>query len=56
MNSGNWTPAFLEAIQAEHNTAANTMLAYQRDLGSFADYLAANGRDLASATRQEVLQ
>lgn len=56
MNSGNWIPVFLEAIQAEHNAADNTLLAYDRDLGSFAGYLAGNGRDFASATRQDIEQ
>lgn len=56
MNSGNWIPVFLEAIQAEHNAADNTLLAYDRDLGSFADFLSDNGRDFASATRQDIEQ
>ncbi len=56
MTSGNWIPVFLEAIQAEHNAADNTLLAYHRDLGSFVDFLADNGRDLANATRQDIEQ
>jgi integrase/recombinase XerD len=56
MKSGNWIAAFLEAIQAEHNAADNTLLAYDRDLGSFADYLTGTGRDFASATRQDIEQ
>ncbi len=56
MKSGNWIPVFLEAIQAEHNAADNTLLAYDRDLGSFADFLSDNGRDFASATRQDIEQ
>lgn len=56
MTPGNWIPVFLEAIQAEHNAADNTLLAYDRDLGSFADYLTDIGRDFTDATRRDIEQ
>ena len=51
MISGRWTATFLEAIQAEHNAAENTLLAYHRDLTKFEGFLADNGRDLETAER-----
>lgn len=56
MKSGNWIAVFLEAIQAEHNAADNTLLAYDSDLGSFAAYLADRNRDFAGASRGDIEQ
>ena len=49
-----WLGRFLEAIQAERDAARNTLLSYGRDLGDFADFLAGNGHDLATASRAEI--
>jgi len=54
MKTDRWIPVFLEAIQAEHNAADNTLLAYDRDLGSFAAYLADQGRGFETASRRDV--
>lgn len=56
MTPANWIPVFLEAIQAEHNAADNTLLAYHRDLTSFADYLAGLDREFGSASREDIEQ
>ena len=49
-----WIGTFLEAQRAELDAADNTILAYARDLGHFRDWLAAAGRDLATADRDAV--
>ncbi len=54
MKPGNWIQVFLEAIQAEHNAADNTLLAYDRDLGSFATFLADRNRDFVNADREDI--
>ncbi|MHA6324069.1 site-specific tyrosine recombinase XerD [Roseivivax sp. CAU 1753] len=46
--------AFLEAQAAERGAAENTLLAYARDLGDVADWLAARGQDFASAMRGDI--
>lgn len=51
-----WIQVFLEAIQAEQNAADNTLLAYHRDLGSFAAWLERRGSDFASAQREDIEQ
>lgn len=45
---------FLEAQAAEAGAARNTLLAYGRDLRSYADWLAAHGHDATSARQQEI--
>jgi integrase/recombinase XerD len=48
-----WISTFLEAQAAELGAARNTLLAYGRDLGDFADWL--NGRgDFGTASRDDV--
>jgi integrase/recombinase XerD len=49
-----WISAFLDAQAAERNAAANTRLAYGRDLVDFAGWLAARGGTLATAGRAEI--
>ncbi len=44
-----WISTFLDAEAAERNAARNTLLAYGRDLGDFAEYLARRNADFASA-------
>ncbi|PZX19891.1 integrase/recombinase XerD [Palleronia aestuarii] len=45
---------FLEAQSAELAAATNTQLAYARDLRDFADWLRAEDRDFAGATREMI--
>lgn len=52
--SATWLPRFLEAIRAERDAAANTILAYARDLQDFAAFLAARGAGFATAGRPEI--
>ncbi|ANT59261.1 recombinase XerD [Salipiger sp. CCB-MM3] len=56
MSAANWVSAFLEAQAAERGAADNTRSAYARDLADFTAWLAARGRDLASAERADVEQ
>ncbi|TVQ55646.1 MAG: tyrosine recombinase [Rhodobacteraceae bacterium] len=49
-----WIAPFLEALSAEQGAAANTLAAYGRDLADLADFLAARGRDGASAARADI--
>lgn len=49
-----WLAQFLEAIRAERDAAANTVLAYARDLQDFAEFLAAGGAGYATATRADI--
>ena len=51
--SARWISTFLAAQAAEQGAARNTQLAYGRDLGDFADWLARRG-DLATASRAMV--
>jgi integrase/recombinase XerD len=46
-----WIAAFLDAQAAEQGAARNTLLAYGRDLGDAADWLARAGAALATADR-----
>lgn len=46
--------AFLDAIAAEKGAARNTLLAYGRDLGHAADWLAENGPGLAEAQADDI--
>ena len=49
-----WISTFLEAQAAELGAATNTQLAYGRDLKDFAEWLARNGGDVASADRDRI--
>lgn len=49
-----WISTFLEAAAAERDAARNTRLAYGRDLSDAMGWLARQGRDFATATRQDV--
>lgn len=49
-----WISTFLEAAAAERDAARNTRLAYGRDLTDAMGWLARQGRDFASATREDV--
>lgn len=54
MTATRWLERFLEAIQAERDAARNTALSYARDLTDFSGFLAAKGRDFASAERADI--
>jgi integrase/recombinase XerD len=45
---------FLEMLAAERNAAANTRLAYARDLADFAAVLRRSGTDIAHAGADQV--
>jgi integrase/recombinase XerD len=49
-----WISTYLEAAGAEQGAARNTLLAYGRDLKDYADWTAAQGRDLCLAAREDV--
>jgi integrase/recombinase XerD len=49
-----WRQAFLEAMAAERGAARNTLLAYGRDLADLSGYLAARGRDCATAAQADI--
>lgn len=49
-----WISTFLEAASAERDAARNTRLAYGRDLTDAMGWLARNGRDFGTATREDV--
>lgn len=51
---GTWLPRFLEAIQAERDTAQNTLLSYARDLTDFAAFLTTTQHDFTTAGRTEI--
>jgi integrase/recombinase XerD len=52
--AASWLARYLEAIQAERDAARNTLVSYHRDLSDFATFLAARGRDYASADRADI--
>ncbi len=54
MSGANWAEAFLEMMAAERGAAANTLSAYGRDLADATAFLARRGRDLASATQEDI--
>jgi len=54
MKGDDWTEAFLEMMAAERASAANTLLAYSRDLADAGAFLAAKKRDLASASDKDI--
>jgi len=49
-----WIATFLDAQAAEHDASDNTRLAYGRDLANYSDWLAARGKGLEGATRDDV--
>ncbi len=49
-----WTQGFLEAMSAERGAARNTLVAYARDLDDLSGFLAARGRDFATAMQDDV--
>lgn len=54
MSAGGWTEAFLEMMAVERSAARNTITAYSKDLEDASGFLAGRGRDLASATLEDV--
>ncbi len=54
MRAGHAIAAFLEAVGAERGAAANTLLAYGRDLRLFAEWLAARGQALEDAAQSDI--
>jgi len=49
MSGADWTEAFLEMMATERAAAANTLIAYGRDLADAEMFLKLRGRDLATA-------
>ena len=49
-----WAEAFLEMMSVERAAARNTLTAYGKDLTDASGFLAARGRDLASASAEDV--
>jgi len=54
MSGADWVEAFLEMMASERAAAANTLTAYARDLADVRGFLARRGRDLASATAEDL--
>ncbi|HEY5107483.1 MAG TPA: site-specific tyrosine recombinase XerD [Caulobacteraceae bacterium] len=55
MTGAQWSEAFLEMMASERAAAANTLIAYRRDLADAQEFLAKqSGRDLASASEADV--
>ncbi|NAZ36987.1 tyrosine recombinase [Rubellimicrobium sp. CFH 75288] len=54
MSQPRWAEAFLDSLAGERDAAANTRLAYGRDLRDFGDWLDARGLDAATAGRSEI--
>jgi integrase/recombinase XerD len=54
VDDARWISTFLDAQAAELDAAENTLLAYGRDLKAFSAFLAANGLDLAGATKADI--
>ncbi|MFZ5668700.1 MAG: tyrosine recombinase [Pseudomonadota bacterium] len=52
--SGAWTEAFLEMMAVERAAARNTLTAYGKDLADAAGFLERRGRDLATATAEDL--
>lgn len=46
--------AFLEALSAERGAALNTLAAYERDLGTFSEWLSGRGLRLSDADREMI--
>ena len=54
MTARRWLSGFLEAMAAERGAAANTLSAYERDLGHVAEWLGDRGRDFGTAQRSDI--
>lgn len=54
MAGADWVEAFLEMMAAERAAAANTLTAYALDLAEAQGFLARRGRDLASASTEDL--
>ena len=54
MSGADWIDAFLEMMSVERAAARNTLTAYGRDLADAQGFLAGRGRDLATATSEDV--
>jgi integrase/recombinase XerD len=54
MSGSAWAEAFLEMMAVERAAARNTLTAYGNDLEDASGFLAGRGRDLASATAEDV--
>ena len=55
IRSSHWISMFLEAQAAELGASANTLAAYERDLGDFENWLDSGSRDIPGATRDDVV-
>ncbi|TCO69804.1 site-specific tyrosine recombinase XerD [Rhodovulum euryhalinum] len=53
-DAGRWIATFLEAQAAEQDAAANTQLAYARDLKAFADWLERSGLSFATLGERDI--
>ncbi len=54
MSGGDWAEAFLEMMAVERASARNTLTAYGKDLQDAQGFLAGRGRDLASASAEDI--
>ena len=54
MSGAGWLEAFLEMMSVERSAAANTLIAYGKDLADAQGFLAGRGRDLATATAEDL--
>ncbi|EYD76630.1 Tyrosine recombinase XerD [Rubellimicrobium mesophilum DSM 19309] len=54
MSGATWVGAFLDSLAAERDAAANTRLAYGRDLNDFSGWLAHRGVQLSDVSRGDV--
>jgi len=54
MSGADWSEAFLEMMAAERAAAANTLIAYGRDLADAQGFLARQGRDLTDASAEDI--
>jgi integrase/recombinase XerD len=53
-NGSGWTEAFLEMMAVERAAARNTLTACARDLADASGFLAGQGRDLATASAEDI--
>jgi integrase/recombinase XerD len=54
MTAGRWAEAFLEMMAVERAAAKNTLAAYAKDLADADGFLASRGRDLETASAEDV--
>ena len=54
MSGGDWAEAFLEMMAVERASARNPLTAYGKDLQDAQGFLAGRGRDLASASAEDI--